>query len=109
MEKQLSLATSESYAVAKDIYINGAFSKSFARSTLKTALTGPLNDGTDVTGKTEDGTEVPGKVLGNFPTGTTEIEIQYQANSIQNSYVRCQVGANPNPFTEGCKLLFAIA
>jgi hypothetical protein len=103
MEKQLALATSESYAKAKAIYTDGAFSKSVARVTLTSALASPLNGGTAVTGKTEDGVEVAGKLLDDYPTDTTVLEIQYQTNAIQNNYVGCQVGANPNPFTEGCK------
>ena len=103
MEKQLSLATSESYAKAKAIYENGAFSKSYAKVALTTALTGPLNDGTGVTGMSADDVEIAGKVMGNFPTGSNEILIQYQTNSIQSNYVACQVGSNPSPNTQGCE------
>jgi hypothetical protein len=74
-----------------------------ARVTLTSPLAGPLNKGTAVTGKTENDVDVAGKVLDVYPTDTPVIEIQYQTNMIQNSYVGCQVGANPNPFTEGCK------
>jgi hypothetical protein len=112
MEKQLALGTSQSFATAKEIYENGAFSKSVARVTLTTALAGPLNESAVVSGKTEAGDEVVGKLLDNYPTGTTAIEIQYQTNSVQSSYVGCQVGASPNPFTEGCtslQILFYIA
>jgi hypothetical protein len=103
MVKQLALETMDSYANAKAIYTDGAFSKSVARVTLTAALTSPLNGGTTVSGKTEDGMEVAGKVLDDYPADTTVLEIQYQTNAIQNNYVGCQVGANPNPFTEGCK------
>lgn len=102
MERELALGTSQSFATAKEIYKNGAFSKSVARVTLTTALTGPLNESAVVSGKTEAGDEVVGTLLDNYPSGTTAIEIQYQTNSDQSSYVGCQVGASPDPFTEGC-------
>ena len=102
MEKQLGLATPEGYSKALDIYRDGAFSKSFATVKLNQALSAPLNDGTPVIGKNGNGIEVAGKVLGNFPVSSTEINVQYQTNSIQSNYVGCQVGANPTPNTEGC-------
>lgn len=100
---QLARGTDESFAIAKSIYTDGAFSKSFATVTLAEAITQPLNKGTSVIGKTENGDDVNGKLLKNYPADTKVIGVQYETNDVQSSYVGCQVGANPNPFTEGCK------
>lgn len=106
LEKQLAHGTDESFATAKSIYTDGAFSKSFATVTLSSALSQPLNKGAQVIGKTESGDDVNGKLLKNYPVDSTVIDVQYETNSIQNSYVGCQVGANPSPNTERCKYTF---
>ena len=103
LELQLARGTDESFTTAKSIYTDGAFSKSFAKVTLSKALLQPLNKGTEVIGKTETGDDVNGKLLKNYPMDSTVIDVQYETNSVQSSYVGCQVGANPDPFTEGCK------
>jgi hypothetical protein len=106
LEQQLAGGTDESFAIAKSIYTDGAFSKSFATVTLTTALMQPLNKGDEVIGATETGDEVNGKLLKDYPLGSPTIDVQYETNSIQSSYVGCQVGANPIPMAEGCKYTF---
>lgn len=96
------MGTSQSIGIAKDIYLNGAHSKSVATVTLTTALAAPLNVKMEVSGKTDKGVEVNGKLLNDYPTGTSKVEVQYDTISIQSSYVGCRVGANPEPITEGC-------
>jgi hypothetical protein len=103
LEKQLAGATDDSFAIAKSIYTDGAFSKSIATVKLSTVLTQPLNKGAPLVGKTKTGEDVNGKFLKNYPVDATVIDVQYETNQIQSSYVGCQVGANPDPFTDGCK------
>jgi hypothetical protein len=103
LEQQLARGTDGSFATAKSIYTDGAFSKSFATVKLSTALSQPLTKGTQVIGKTETGDDVNGKLLKDFPIDSIAIDVQYETNSVQRSYVGCQVGANPSPFTDGCK------
>jgi hypothetical protein len=107
LEKQLALGTDETFATAKSIYTDGAFSKSFATVTLATALSQPLNKGAQVIGKSATGDEVNGKLLKDYPVDSTVIDVQYETNSFQNSYVGCQVGANPSPITDRCKYTFS--
>lgn len=82
--------------------MNGAHSKSVATVTLSSPLTGPLNADAEVTGTTEAGTQVTGTLLEDYPTGTSTIKVQYDTISIQSNYVGCRVGANPEPFIDGC-------
>jgi hypothetical protein len=84
------------------VYTDGAFSKSVAKVTLSTPLTAPVTVDTQITGVNEDGKQVVGKAYEDYATGSSVIEIQYQTLDIQAQYVGCQVGANPNPKTDGC-------
>jgi hypothetical protein len=61
-----------------------------------------VNEGDQITGLNADGTEVVGKAYSSSSFGTDIVEIQYKTLDIQESYVGCQVGANPNPNTAGC-------
>jgi hypothetical protein len=103
METQLALATDSSFLKAKAIYTKGAFSKSTASVTLKAALTGPLLKSTKVSGKSADGNDILGSMLEDTAAGQQTIKVQYDTTTLQASYVGCQVGANPEPVTEGCK------
>lgn len=102
IEIELALATTESFQKALNIYINGAFSKSVAKVTLASPLTSAVAEGDQITGLNDDGVEVVGKAYASYSTGADVIEIQYQTLDIQENYVGCQVGANPNPNTVGC-------
>jgi hypothetical protein len=102
MERQLALGTNQAYVEAQDIYEQGAFSKSVATVTLNAALSVPISAGTAVTGTGVNDEEVIGKVYAAATAGDETLRIQYDVNSIQSSYVGCQVGANPDPVTDGC-------
>ncbi len=102
METQLALGTSDSFVAAKSIYTDGAHSRSLATVTLETALTSPLNADTLIVGKSATGSEINGVVYENYAAGTSVIQFQYDVTSVQASYVGCRVGANPEPFTDGC-------
>lgn len=84
------------------IYTEGAFSKSIAKVQLSTPLTSNVAKDDQITGVNDDGTQVVGKANANYVAGADVIEIQYQTLDVQENYVSCQVGANPNPNTVGC-------
>lgn len=102
MEGQLALGTNQGYTRAQKIYEEGAFSKSVATVTLTAALTVPISKGAVVTGTAVNGQQVDGTVFKTASADDTTLRIQYGINSIQSSYVGCQVGANPSPVTDGC-------
>ena len=101
MEKQLAFQSSDSFGKAQRIYEEGAHSKSIAVITLTSAPNGPINAGATVTGVGENGSQVTGTVLENVANSQT-VEVQYDTIAIQNEYVGCRVGANPDPYTAGC-------
>jgi hypothetical protein len=101
MELQLALKTVQSQQNAKDIYQDGAFSKSVAQVTLDTALTTTLDKGATVIGTGPVG-EIRGKLYATYGSGISVIQIQYETNENQQLYVGCQVGANPDPNLDGC-------
>jgi hypothetical protein len=102
MEEQLALETVESYVTAKNIYREGAHSKSVASITLNSGLLNALPDATPVSGRSSSGVEVLGTTYEDYEAGTTDIVIQYDTITVQSNYVGCQVGASPTPKTEGC-------
>ena len=104
IESQLALKTPQSFTAANQIYSQGAFSKPYAKLTLSSPLTTAIAAGVDVTGVASDGTTVTGATYKAASVGDDMLEVQYKVIGIQDTYVNCQVGANPNPNTAGCKL-----
>jgi hypothetical protein len=105
IEVQLSDGTDDSISIAKAVYEEGAFSKSYAKVKLTTPLSSKLNKGDKIKGKNADGKDVDGKALKTFESGVRDIEVQYSTTDIQDSYVGCQVGALAlagKEVTEGC-------
>ena len=103
IENQLALGTSEGRQNALKVYTNGAYSKSFAVLTLDAALANEVGADVEVIGKTAGGDEVRGTVMETASAGATTLRVQYATTSVQDSYVGCQVGGNPDPKTDGCK------
>ena len=104
MEEQLALGTTDSFALAKDIYENGAHSKPYAEVKIEGGAPAAIPAGATIVGKTTDGSEVRGSVMDAAVTGAAVLRIQYATTDIQDSYVNCQVGALENDGnTEGCK------
>jgi len=93
MEAELSKATDESFEKAKEIYNNGAYSKSYAALKLASGLSASANKGLAVKGYTEEGSEVAGKMYSTYDAGLTDVRVQYKTGDVQDSYVDCQVGA----------------
>lgn len=107
IEIQLNDGTSDSIALARDIYQQGAHSKSYAKVKLASPLQKLLEKGTGIKGAKEDGTQVFGKAIADFPKDSTEIRIQYATSDDQDNYVNCQVGALSQTVkanTKGCKI-----
>lgn len=102
IEQQLALKTAQSFDVAKNIYTQGAHSKSVATVTLNSGILNAVPAGTSVSGSSPSGTEIVGTIYKDYSAGATSIEIQYQTIAIQSSYVGCQVGASATPNTDGC-------
>merc|ERR1712070_1144416 len=103
IEEQVAKGTNDSFENAMKIYKNGGNSKSYAQITLTPALTRDLSKGTSIMGKNADGVEVAGMSYSQYSSGDKVIKVQYTTNSIQSSYVGCQVGALVSGVnTEGC-------
>jgi hypothetical protein len=103
IQKQLAIGTTQGYTAANSLYNRGAFSKSTATVLLPDGLTVPIMEGTPVIGISVEGdSEVYGTLFNDYPVNATILKIQYAVSEKQSDYVRCQVGANPNPFVEGC-------
>ncbi|CAB9527994.1 expressed unknown protein [Seminavis robusta] len=102
IEQQLAAGTDEGRASAKDIYTNGAYSKTYAVLQLSAPLTSEVQKGVEVTGKNANGDEILGNVLDVAEEGDTTIRVQYKTSNVQATYSTCQVGASPDPVTTGC-------
>ena len=116
IELQLEVGTETSFGNARAIYENGAYSRSVAVLTLEQPLLVPITEGRVVVGTTGKMTgpnqktpeQVQGTVLNDYAAGERVIKVLYQVSSNQETYSNCQVGANPNPNTAGCTLVFVI-
>jgi hypothetical protein len=102
IEQQLAAGTDEGRTNALKIYEQGAFSKSYAVLNLAAPLDKQIQSGLEVKGKNTAGDEIIGNVLEDSDIGDSVVRVQYATTNIQESYVGCQVGANPDPVTEGC-------
>jgi hypothetical protein len=77
--------------------------------TLDDKLVEDIPKGTPVIGITnKDSNDVKGQFLKDAKTGDSVVYIQYAVNQIQESYVECQVGANPSPNVRGCKWFLGV-
>lgn len=103
LEEQLALGTDQGRQAALGVYTKGAHSKSYAEVTLSTPLTGTVQKGVEAIGVDTKGNEVRGNVYADTASGSSTLKIQYATTSVQETYVNCQVGANPTPNTDGCK------
>lgn len=90
MEKQLKKGA---WSEAHHIYKDGGYSKVYADLTLVKPLDKPVPADTKVKGTSESGGTAKGRTIAAAAVGDTSLEVQYHVNSIQDSYVDCQVGA----------------
>ena len=101
----MTLLANDDIDGAMDVYEQGAFSDPIAELTL-TSPRPQLESDTKVTGLSNSKNfEVTGEIIENYPPELEEskIFVSYDTIEIQKNYVGCQVGANPNPNTDGCK------
>jgi hypothetical protein len=106
IKRQLGVGTSTSWRTAERIYQEGAFSNSVAELNLDKKLTQDIPSGTEVIGAgAQEGfySLVKGAFYKKAKAGESVVLIKYDVNEVQENYVNCQVGANPNPNTAGCK------
>jgi len=94
----------DGFGPALAVYEVGAHSEPVARLSLVPELSGSrLEVGSIVEGFNVAGTdEVIGTLLETYNPGAAIIEVAYNIDSSQGNYVKCQVGGNPFPVTEGC-------
>jgi hypothetical protein len=97
MERQLALATLETYANAQNIYEKGAFSVPVAEILLDEELPEAVAERTLGSGTSADLSPVSGYTAENYEAGATKIRIAYETPT------NCSVGGNPDPETSGCK------
>ena len=101
----MTLLANDDIDGAMDVYEQGAFSDPIAELTL-TSPRPQLESDTKVTGLSNSKNfEVTGEIIENYPPELEEskIFVAYDTIELQKHYVGCQVGANPNPNTDGCK------
>jgi len=61
-----------------------------------------ISKGDAILGTDADGNQVIGKAYADYTSAATAMLIQYKTSDNQSTYVRCQVGAAPNPNIDGC-------
>lgn len=105
LEGQLSVGTEESYGLAKNIYEQGAHTKSYAEITLSSKLSTVLTKGTAVEGETADGSAVMGKLMSDASADSSTVKVLYSVSDILPN-VKCTVGGlsgvTDGANTEGC-------
>merc|ERR1719203_760339 len=102
IEKELAVATDDSFSNARQIYNNGGNSKSYAALTLTEGLTSDIKKNQAIIGKNADGNEISGKAYQDYDSGAQNLKVLYETTDIQASYVQCQVGALKETNTQGC-------
>ena len=101
MEVLLKKGTDTTFTQAFDIYEEGSFSKSYAEIQLDAGAPSKIDANTIVT-VTTNGLIVVGTVMVDVPAGTQAVSIQYKVTEQGGS--TCNVGGNPVPILDGCKL-----
>lgn len=96
---RLASETGDNMNKAYEVFLNGAFSASYAELTITddesfSDLVVPL--GTPIVGVTASGSTIMGMANIQKNAGTTSLEMRYPSDS------SCNVGGNPSPITTGC-------
>jgi hypothetical protein len=93
IEKLLGVGTADSFKIAREVYEEGAHSKSYAEVNLSTPLTSPISAGDPLIGKSSAGTQIRGEALKTVAVGGTTLQFLYAYAATQATYSTCQVGA----------------
>jgi hypothetical protein len=101
MQKQLALGSDTGFMHGRAVYYEGAFSRPYA------ILKVDPNDadilaGTRVEGFSVNEEDLVGFVMEDYSANSTTLKVLYDISPVQSDYVRCHVGANPNPEYGGC-------
>jgi len=103
IEARLALKTLTGDNEARQVYLNGAYSKPYARLTLNSALSvDSINAGEEVRGTNAEGNQVKGTVMEDAKEGDDKILVLYHVPSYEDTKNGCFVGGNPQPITKGC-------
>jgi hypothetical protein len=99
INNQVGMGTQDAFEDARNVYEQGAFSKSIATIVLSQTLGVSVEIGATVSGKSEGGVAVAGKTFTALSSTDTSLQVQYTSEG-------CFVGglASSNPVTEGCEL-----
>jgi cyanophycinase-like exopeptidase len=100
METQNSLSTDAGFANAKNIYINGGNSGSYAEVTLAVPLTQTITVGTAITGVSATASIVTGVAFEQAAAGATTLKVRY---TVGVDVAPCAVGGLQATSTAGCK------
>lgn len=104
IETALAGNSAAGFAVAKSVYEDGAFSKSYAEITLGgNGLPYDIEKGAKFSGPATVSGTTTGAAIKAYNMGDKVIQVQYTTSEKQSTYVNCQVGGNPDPNLDGCK------
>jgi hypothetical protein len=103
MEELLAGGTLNHFVNASIVYTDGAFSWPYAVLSVPGGIPVTLAQGTFVSGVNSEGEAVEGAVMERTAQGKKSLKVQYVVGDVQEDYVKCQVGGNPNPVFRGCK------
>jgi hypothetical protein len=108
LKRYLSLGTKEGLEKAHLIYQKGIHSYPVARLTITSSTGGPqeVPQGALIIGMSETKRVVYGIVTVDHHAQDTMLMVSYDTSGDRGTYVPCEVGGNPSPFTEGCEFLF---
>lgn len=103
MEEQLDKLTNESWAIARRVYQEGAFSRSYAEVRISSVLPRMVYSNEEFIGQSATNETVDMIALQAIDADSDVLQLEYVTYDDQANYVNCQVGANPEPNLEGCK------
>jgi hypothetical protein len=103
MEDQLGELSDFGFDNAKNIYVKGGHSKTYAILTLTPGLSAMVAKDAEVTGGLDTtGKPVVGKALEDAAAASTMLKVQYSTSEVQASWSDCRVGGLPDPVIDGC-------
>jgi len=102
IEKYLNQQTDEGFAVARNIYEYGAFSRAYAELKLERPLPSDVGADAKIRGVNNLGDPITGRIRQPTKSGTAKLGVLYDTNNDDIPLNGCRVGANPNPIYDEC-------